>query len=365
MTTREWIKRDVSPTKGVGQHFLKETGVNLCRIGEMFGQIPTPAPFRRLPFTRTVPAALVLLLGISSIMFAQSEEETPIKVNTLLANIPVIVSDKQGRHVAGLKAEDFKVTSGGAENEIVYFSDAQMPLSVAIVLDETGSVSAVLGGIKKAAKQFIDQLGPEDQCMVVTFGEVVRIRQPFSSDKEKAKNSIGRIAGISGGIGLMNQAMLNVLLEQFAGVKGRKAIIILSDAGEIATHLNRPMLDELIEGDTVVYPIYYHTTTFGMKLKNPTLGDLIKQTPVGILDDMARFSGGRLLVANGDDFVPQFQAITDELKKMYVVGFYPQESEGKPKNIDLKLVRTDLVLRTKAAIRPKTQLKPGVPKGTR
>ena len=304
---------------------------------------------------------LLLCLSGPAAAAAQTDDETPIKVNTLLANIPVIVSDKQGRHVAGLRPEDFTVTSGGVPNEIVYFSDARMPLSVAIVLDETGSVRGVLAGIKKAAKQFIDGLGPEDQCMVVTFGEKVRIRQPLTSDKEKAKSSISGIGGISGGIGLMNRAMMDVLLEQFAGVKGRKAIIVLTDAGEIATQMNRSMLDELIEGDTVVYPIFYPTTMFGLKSRKATLRELISKTPVGTLADMADYSGGRLLVANGDDFVPQFQAITDELKKMYVIGIYPQEStDGKPNNIDLKLVRTDLVLRTKAAIRPRTQLKPGV-----
>ncbi len=324
----------------------------------------TPFTLVRNGLTSLMAAAVIFLYIFCLVpgIAAQSDEETPIKVNTLLANIPVIVSDKQGRHVAGLKPEDFKVTSGGVQNEIVYFSDTQMPLSVAIVMDETGSVRNVLDGIKKAAKQFIDQLAPEDRCMIVTFGEEVRIRHPLSSDKEKTKGSISRIGGISGGIALMNRSMLDVLQERFAGVKGRKAIIVLTDAGEINPADYREMLDELIEGDTVVYPIFYPTTTFGIKRKKPTLADLIKQTPVGMLDDMARFSGGRLLVANGDDFIPQFQTITEELKKMYVVGFYPQESDGKPKNIDIKLVRPDLVLRTKAAIRPKTALKPGVPK---
>ncbi|NOT46984.1 MAG: VWA domain-containing protein [Acidobacteria bacterium] len=282
-------------------------------------------------------------------------------MKTLLVNLPVIVSDKQGRHVSGLKPEDFKVTSGGVSNEIVYFSDAQMPLNVAIVLDETGSVSGVLGGIRKAAKQFVSRLEPDDQCMVVTFGDKVRVRQPLTSNKNKIDGSLNSIRGIPGGIGLMNQAILEVVREQFAGVTGRKAIIVLTDAGEIVNR-TRTMLEELIEGDTVVYSIYYPTTTFGLKGSKQTLAELTEKTPVGILSRMADVTAGRLLVADGSDFVSQFQTITDELKKMYILGFYPEEStDGKANNIDLRLVRTDLVLRTKSAIRPKAKLKPNVP----
>jgi len=304
----------------------------------------------------------ILILVLPAVAISQSEEDTPIKVSTLLANVPVIVSDKTGKHVPGLTAKDFKITSGGNPKEIVYFSDAEMPLNVAIVLDETGSVTSVLGSIKKAAKDYVNQLGPNDQCMIVTFGYKVTVREPLTSDKKRLASRIGEIAGITGGIGIMNDAVLQVVQKEFAGVKGRKAIILLTDAGEIYKGTTPKMLDELIEGDTVVYPIYYPVPHPWFK-NGAKLADLIRNTPVGTLNDVASYTGGRLLIADRHDFGPQFQTIMEELKKMYVLGFYPEESsDGTPNRINMDLVRPDLVLRTKKQIRPRTNLGDSIPK---
>lgn len=313
----------------------------------------------------TFLVGVLMLISVRAV-WAQSDDDTPIKVSTLLANVPVIVSDRTGKHVPNLTAKDFRITSGGSPKEIVYFSDAEMPLNVAIILDETGSVSAVLNGIRKAANEYVHQLGANDTCMLVTFGDVVKIRQPFTSDKNLLLKKIRGITGISGGIGLMDKAMLDVLKEEFASVKGRKAIILLTDAGEIDPKLTSKMFDELIEGDTVVYPIYYPTPApwFGNGVKKEvTLEFLINSTPVRVLNEMASYTGGKLLVADGKDFTPQFRTIMDELKKMYVVGFYPEESgDGRPNRISMDLVRPDLVLRTKKVIRPRVNLGDSIPK---
>ena len=312
---------------------------------------------------RTALLILFLTVVLGRIALGQSDDDEPIKVSTILANVPVIVSDRTGKHVAGIKAEDFKITSGGNPKEIVYFSDSEMPLNVAIVLDITGSVTSVLDGIKKAANEYVNQLGPDDKCMVVTFGEKIKIREPFTSDKKRLANEIKGILGISGGIALMNEAVLRVVQKEFADVKGRKAIILLTDAGEINKSLTPKMLDELIEGDTVVYPIYYPTMHPWFPKGSASLADLVKHTPVGTLADMAAYTGGKLLVADGNDFGPQFQTIMDELKKMYVVGFYPEESaDGSPNRITMNLVRPDLVLRTKKVIRPRVNLGDSIPK---
>jgi Ca-activated chloride channel homolog len=295
---------------------------------------------------------LTLLFGWTARVRCQNED-TPIKVNTTLLNIPVIVTDRMGMSIPGLKREDFKIVAGGQEQQIEFFSDAEMPLTVAIVMDVTGSVSAVFSGIKKAAKEFVDRLGPEDQGMVVTFGEKVKVLQSITSDKKKLKDRISGADKIPGGIALMNSALLEIVRGEFAQVNGRKAIIVITDAGEINGTTTRELLDDLIEGDTVVYPVYFPTPHgWSRGRKNWTLDELVKQTPVGRLQDIASFTGGKLLVANGTEFGPQFQQITDELKRMYVIGFYPETGNAKgPTNIEIGVRRDGAVVRTKSIIR--------------
>jgi VWFA-related protein len=309
----------------------------------------------------SVAILVVAVFSCSAGYSHAQDEDTPIKVNTTLLNVPVIVSDKAGKNVTGLKREDFKVVSSAVPTEIAYFSDAEMPLNVAIVLDVTGSVSGVLSDIKKGARQFVRQLGEKDRCMVVTFGEKVEVRTPFISEKEKLVDKINGITGISGGTALMNRAVIDLLQNEFARIEGRKAIIVLTDAGEIRTPLSQLMMDELIEGEAVVYPIYYPTSPWQIDGKwtgrTMSMDTLIKKTPVGVLHEMSRLTGGRLLVSNGNDFTTQFQTITDELKKMYVIGFYPEDPPpGKRSEVEINTVRPELFLRLKTVIRSKPKL---------
>jgi hypothetical protein len=129
---------------------------------------------------------------------------------------------------------------------------------------------------------------------------------------------------------------------------------VITDAGEINKTTTRELLDDLIEGDTIVYPVYFATqhSWFPKDKKKWTLNELIKETPVGRLQDIAAATGGKLLVSLGTDFGPQFQQITDELKRMYVIGFYPAVAGGNgPNNIEIGVRRDNVVVRTKAVIR--------------
>lgn len=285
---------------------------------------------------------------------ASQSDDNPIKVKTVLLNVPVIVSDKDGRHVPGMRKEHFKVTIGDAEREIDYFSDTESSVSVAIVLDITGSVSGVISGIKKAAKDFVTQLGLNDQCMVVTFGEEIKILQPFTSDKERLRKKISNARRIPGGTALMNEALRFVLKYQ-SSIKGRKAIILITDAGEINFATTERLMNDLIEADVVVYPIYFPTAMPGLpRGKSVPLSTLIEETPVGNLVDIAKETGGRFFVAQGDDFRARFQTIMEDLKKMYVIGFHIDPDTERMRRINLGLDRGGAFLRTKRTIRWKT-----------
>lgn len=329
----------------------------------MIAEMPNNRSKPQIRIAKPAFFTLAILIACVAAETRGQDEDTPIKVNTTLLNVPVIVSDKAGKYVSGLKREDFKVISGGVPTEIAYFSDAEMPLNVAIVLDVTGSVTAVLSDIKKGARQFVQQLGVKDQCMIATFGDKVVVRTPFIADKEKLENKINGISGIPGGPALMNRAVIDLMRSEFARVEGRKAIIVLTDAGEIDAKLNQQMLDELNEGETVVYPIYYPTAPWeidGRWTRSVSMSTLIKKTPVGVLHEMSGLTGGRLLVSNGNDFTAQFQAITEELKKMYVIGFYPEDSpDGKRNEVQINTVRPELLLRLKSVIRRKPKLQTG------
>ena len=157
------------------------------------------------------------------------KDDQPIKVDTVLLNIPVIASDAHGRYVAGLKKENFSIIQDGEKQDIEFFADEKAPMNVVILIDVSGSTAPFLGDIKSAARDFVKIFRPEDQGMIVTFDGAMTTLQEFTSDQKKLSKAINN-ASLYGTPGSnMQDAMYEIVTRDFLGIQGRKAIIVLTD----------------------------------------------------------------------------------------------------------------------------------------
>lgn len=301
----------------------------------------------------------LLLLTFVAVNKAQDKEETAIKVDTLLLNIPVIVSDSQGRYLADLKKEDFTVTQNGKKQAIEFFSGTEVPMNVAIVLDLSPSTQPVLGDIKKAAQEFIKVLRPEDKCMVVGFSREMKIFSELTSDPQKLTKALKKADMMRPIASNMQDTLYEIQTSEFASLEGRKAIIVLTD-GMVRgyTVSDRQLLNTFIEGETLVYPIYFQNPYVKFPLPDLTkvTPEQLNQTPLGYLNALALASGGKLNVAKAISFKDAFQSIANELKVQYVLGFYPEKDDaGKLLPLlSVEVNRANAVIRTKKVIRLKT-----------
>ena len=285
----------------------------------------------------------------SSTPLTQTKEsgDEPIKVNTVLLNVPVIASDRQGRNISGLTKNDFIITQKGERQLIEFFSDEFAPMNVAIVVDTSGSTTPILGNIKKAALSFLKVLRPEDKAMVVSFDGRVKISSELTSDQKKLGRAIDRLEMIQPSNSYMYDAIDEVINNWFATVKGRKAIIVLTDGFAGSNRItNQEMMRTLAESDTVIYPILF------------SYRSLPKNSPLNLFLDyaqaMALTSAGKLY-DGGKDLQAAFQSIAEEMKKQYLIGFYPTSAEGgKSVPVKIEVDRKDVVIRTKRTIRLKT-----------
>lgn len=204
-----------------------------------------------------------LLFSINSSNFAQTTNEEVIKVNTALVNIPVIISDRNGRYIAGLQTQNFTLLEDGKPQRIEYFASEESPINVAILLDTSRSTEQVLGKIKKSAREFIKQLQPADRCMIMSFDNDIQILSEFTSDHKVLDKAIKK-AEIGDRIGTMlNDAVYEAVDKEFSKMKGRKAIILLTDGKDAGSYVSkRDLIYRLEESDTLVYPIFYETENF-------------------------------------------------------------------------------------------------------
>jgi Ca-activated chloride channel homolog len=350
--------------------------------------------FRKL-FDVVVLIGFVFLLGLS--INAQDKEDEIIKIDTSLVNIPVIVSDRNGRNIAGLKQENFNVYQDGELQKIEYFASEETPINVAILLDTSRSTQGVLDEIKDAAIEFIRRLRPEDKGLIVSFDNDVEVLSELTSDQRRLRNGIesaeiGYMAGT-----VLHDAVYEVVNQHFASVKGRKAMILLTDGKDVGSNIyHNELIREIEESDTLIYSIFYETGNFRQRLQSNRFPDIYpdprndrysnrrrfpddfprrrrqedrvdrrrqrvemqNQQAIEFLQTISDATAGRVYQNDMDDLRQTFGLIADELRKQYLIGYYPEKNDEAGTVHQIK-VRTDLdnvVVRAKSTYRSaKTQ----------
>src|SRR5205823_14575290 len=121
-----------------------------------------------------------------------------VRIDTTLVTIPVSVLDRNGRFIPDLQVEDFHIYEEGIEQEIAYFASTERPFTVILMLDTSASTWSRLGQIKDAAKAFVEQLRPDDQVGVISFGMGVKVESEPTSNRKKIRQGIeGASRGLS------------------------------------------------------------------------------------------------------------------------------------------------------------------------
>jgi VWFA-related protein len=169
------------------------------------------------------------------------DEGDVVRVETQLVTVPAVVTDKSGRPLAGLRAENFVVIEDGKEQRIANFATTEAPFEVALLLDTSGSTRAELGLIRDAANAFINALRPGDRVGIVAFNNAPRSGAPvatvdilsgLNSDRKALRAAIENL-GNSNGTPLYDALGL-VADEVFreapaAEMHGRRAVVALTD----------------------------------------------------------------------------------------------------------------------------------------
>ena len=292
---------------------------------------------------KILSAVLLCLIILPSISKAQDEEDnTPIKVDTLLFTIPLTVSNKKGNYITGLKKEDFTIYEDGLAQKIELFLSDEAPMNVAILLDTSNSTKDVLGKIQKAARDFVKVLRPEDKAVIVSFDNRTIFLTKLESDRKTLDKAIEKVSISNVNGSDMYDAVMRVSQNYFAALKGRKAIIALTDgvvSGENGITAQQ-ILDRLQKDDTFFYPVIF---------KTPNSSRIKRPVTIELLQIMAQETGGSFYEKDSSKLKEAFESIAGELKKQYLLGFYPRNTAtgNSRSRIRVTVNKDDLVVRTK------------------
>jgi Ca-activated chloride channel family protein len=282
--------------------------------------------------------------ALSPLMSAAAQEKpTPqdqddvIRVSTDLVVINVTVLDKEGKFVPRLKRTDFHILEDGAEQKIASFSAEETPFAAAILLDTSGSMETRLTLGRGAAIRFLDGLRDEDVAAVYNFDTKVQQISDFSPGRDLPPKAFGLKTRNQT---VLNDAVLQAALDLGKREEKRRAILVLSDGGE---NSSRSSSDKALD-----YALQAGATIYAINMGEQ--GSTRDLAASGILRNFATKTGGRYVDSPGGQALRDaFAEIAQELGHQYTIAYRPTNHthDGKWRNIDVKLSRTDVTVRTR------------------
>ena len=187
------------------------------------------------------------------------DEDEAVKVETNLVTLPVVVSDRGGRYVPDLKAEEFNVSEDGAAQKVAFFATVSEPFNVVLLIDTSASTTVEkMREVQEAAVAFVNQLQPGDRVKVVSFDDTVRELSKFTGDRAALASAI---RATRPGKGTRLYDAFDLAYRSLLREKGRKAVVMLTDG--VDWHSDGRTYDDnrraLEETDVVVYPVRFDT----------------------------------------------------------------------------------------------------------
>lgn len=187
------------------------------------------------------------------------EQDEALRLRGDLVEVPVIVRNRQNQYIHDLKKEDFVLYEDGVEQRIALFAHTEEPFHVALLIDTSGSTEEELPRIQQAALAFITQLHPQDEVMIVSFDDEVRVLSEFTSDRGILARALARLQ--SGESTRLFDAVDTVVRQWMNPIAGRKALILFTDGVDTASReaTEEETCQHLEESNVLVYSIRYDT----------------------------------------------------------------------------------------------------------
>jgi Ca-activated chloride channel family protein len=260
-----------------------------------------------------------------------------IEVDVELVTLAVSVMDRDGAPVLGLEQEHFRVFEDGVGQDISRFLHEDVPVSVGLVIDTSGSMRDKTERVATSALVFIRESNPEDETFIVTFSDQVYLEQSFTQ-------SIGNLVDTLENLDARGQTALNdavwVSLDEVEneGRLDKKALLVITDGedSESAYGLN-PIMQRLLETDATVYII-------GLLQLNDDRGGLFRRSPSSrarrALREMAESTGGQAFFPETLAEIEEFcRRVAHDLRNHYTIAYNPtnREFDGTWREIEVEV----------------------------
>jgi len=286
---------------------------------------------------------LVLSLGLAAIPLAGQNPALPpnlsggrlrLDVNLVLVN--VTVTDPYNRFVTGLGREHFEVQEDKISQTIQYFSSEDLPISLGIVFDVSGSMgnSGKFPRASQAAVEFLKTANPQDEFFIITFSDNPEMLTGFTNAIAEVQNRL--LFARPGGRTSLYDALYLAMDKMSRANNPRKALLIISDGGDNRSRYSvRDIKAAVRESDIQIYAIGIFDPVTRRESPELMYGPIL-------LRDLAEMTGGRMFpieLHNVSELPDVAAKISLELRNQYVLGYRPTNiaHDGSWRKIKVKI----------------------------
>ena len=277
-------------------------------------------------------ACLAVAVLPTTVLAQQStDEDDVVRVNTDLLLFPVRIRDKKGQAVAGLTDQDLSLKDQDQVTTGVYFAPGADRVAMLFALDQSGSLRQIIEQQREAALALFSRFGERSSVAILRFSETASLVAPFTKDLANARAAFKFRAAPNSQTAIFDAAAKSLeAFDDLTPVRAERRIVVLISDG-LDTR-SRTSADRVISDALDRHVSFY---VIHLPLFEPRDGRLEVRRPAKGFKELAEKTGGKYFLV-GDaksalapkpaDLTPIFQAIEEDLKSQYLLGFYISES---------------------------------------
>ena len=283
-------------------------------------------------------AILVAALQAIIVVYARQNEkpQTPSQNQTLKVDVDLVlvnatVTDPQNRYVTGLEQEHFQIWEDKLEQKIAYFSAEDVPISLGVIFDISGSMKEKISTARDAAVTFLKTGNPDDEYFLVEFANRPEVAEDFTTDPTKLQNRL--IFAPAKGMTAMYDSVYLGLEKLKEGSNPKKALLLITDGEDNRSRYTFANVKDFVrEQDVQIYAIGI------VDAYNSQLGT--GHSGRAMIEELSDLTGGRSFFP---DSVYELEDICTkiavELKNQYVIGYEStnEAKDGKWRKLRLKV----------------------------
>ena len=247
------------------------------------------------------------------------------KVNVEVVQVTVTVSDGRGKFVPGLPKSAFHVFEDNRPQTITHFSSEDIPLELIVAIDISGSMSPAMPKLKKAVKEFLGDVPPQDRVTLLGFNDSIFTLTRKATDQAERARAVDRLAPWG------STALYDVILrgiEMLGRQAGRKALVVFSDGEDQGSHATINDVERRLQSSDVT--LYMIAQGRGITMES------LKR----VMERLVQPTGGRALFTDSiDELNAAFSDLLAELSNQYLLGY---SSSNAARDENWRRIRVDV-----------------------